>query len=105
MIETVELRISYRYVKEHPWVIQAITGFLSAYFMEKPGFQVRKHFDELETGMHVWVCDVPPGMKFPKLLKRLKFDIPSCHTYQLDTPPESHPHYLIDTPEDESKQE
>src|SRR2546427_1269705 len=37
MSQVVELRASYRYVKEHPWVVQAMTGFLSAYFMKKPG--------------------------------------------------------------------
>ena len=97
MNETIELRVSYRYVKEHPWVVQGITGFLSAYFMEKPGFQVQKHFDELETGMHVWICHVPPKMKFANLLRRLKVDIPPCHTYQQETPPEQPPQYVIDT--------
>ena len=33
-VQVVELRISYRYVTAHPWVVQAIGGFLSAYFME-----------------------------------------------------------------------
>ena len=36
-----ELRMSYRYAKQHPWVIQAVNGFLSAYFMEQPGFRVQ----------------------------------------------------------------
>jgi hypothetical protein len=74
----VELRMSYRYVQQHPWVVQATTGFLSAYFMEKPGFRVQRHFDELESGMHVWVCDVPANMKVPLLLRRLQEDIPPC---------------------------
>ena len=39
----VELRLSYRYAKEHAWVVQAVTGFLSAYFMEHPGFRVQRH--------------------------------------------------------------
>ena len=60
MIQVAEIRVSYRYVKEHSWVVQGITGFLSAYFMEKPGFSLQRHFEELETGMHVWVCDIPP---------------------------------------------
>ncbi len=72
MNQIVELRVSNRYVKENPWVVQGIAGFLSAYFMERPGFQVQKHFDELETGMHVWVCDIPPSMKIRLLLRRLK---------------------------------
>ncbi|MBA2486420.1 MAG: hypothetical protein H0V35_10050, partial [Nitrospira sp.] len=52
-IQEVEIRLTYRYAKEHPWTVQAINGFLSAYFMEKPGFRVQRHFDELESGMHV----------------------------------------------------
>jgi hypothetical protein len=35
--QVVELRLTYRYIKDHPWTVQAINGFLSAYFMEKPG--------------------------------------------------------------------
>src|SRR2546422_4831655 len=72
MSQVVELRASYRYVKEHPWVVQAMTGFLSAYFMEKPEFRVQQHFVELESGMHVWVCEIPPNMKVLALLKRLQ---------------------------------
>jgi hypothetical protein len=75
-LHTVELRLSYRYVQAHPWVVQAVTGFLSAYFMEHPGFRVQRHMEELESGMHVWVCDVPGGMKVPSLLRRLQVDIP-----------------------------
>jgi len=97
MNQIVELRASYRYVQEHPWVVQGITGFLSAYFMERPGFQVHKHFDELETGMHVWVCDVPPNMKFRLLLRRLKEDIPPCQYTQLETKPATSPQYFIDS--------
>jgi hypothetical protein len=48
MKEIVELRVSYRYLKEHPWVVQGITGFLSAYFMEKPGFQVQRHKEKVK---------------------------------------------------------
>ena len=51
--QAVEIRLTYRYIKAHPWTVQAITGFLSAYFMEKPGFAVQRHFDDLETGMRV----------------------------------------------------
>jgi hypothetical protein len=73
-----ELRLTYRYMKEHPWVVGAVNGFLSAYFMEQPGFQVRRHFDELESGMHVWLCEVPRTMKMGTLLRRLRADIPPC---------------------------
>ena len=102
MNHIVELRASYRYVKDHAWVIQGITGFLSAYFMERPGFQVQKHFNELETGMHVWICDIPPNMKFRMLLRRLKEDIPPCQYKQLETADNTCEQYLIDSPDTES---
>ncbi len=98
MIQVVELRVSYRYVKEHPWVVQAITGFLSAYFMEKPGFQVQRHFDDLESGAHVWVCDIPPNMKVRFLLKRLQEDIPPYHYSETETELPARTQYLIDCP-------
>jgi len=94
--------MSYRYVQEHPWVVQAMTGFLSAYFMEHPGFRVQRHFEELESGMQVWVCDVPPTMKVRFLLRRLQEDIPPCHYKQTDTVPPARPQYVIDSPEKES---
>ena len=101
MTKTAEIRVSAQYLKDHPWVVQGITGFLSAYFMEHPGFQVTKHFDELETGIHVWVCDIPPGMKIRMLLRRLKEDIPPCQYQQLETDPATCPQYLIEGEKDE----
>ena len=98
-IQVVELRISYRYATAHPWVVQAIGGFLSAYFMEHPGFRVQRHIEELESGAHLWVCEAPPSMKVLRLLKRLKEDIPPCHTQQIATDPPARPRYLIDCPE------
>ena len=102
MSQVVELRMSYRYVQEHPWVVPAMTGFLSAYFMEKPEFRVQRHFEELDSGMHVWVCDVPPNMKVPTLLKRLQADLPPCRYTQPDMPPPARLQYVIDCPEPES---
>jgi len=102
MSQVVELRLRYRYVKEYPWVVQAITGFLSAYFMEKPEFRVQQHFVELESGMHVWVCDIPSNMKVPALLKRLQADLPPCRYTQTETDPPARPQFLIDCPETES---
>ena len=32
--------------KDTRLVVQGITGFLSAYFMEKPGFNLQRHFDD-----------------------------------------------------------
>ena len=97
--QEVELRITYRYAKEHPWVVQAVTGFLSAYFMAKPGFRVQRHFDELESGMHVWICDIPSNMKVLFLLKRLQEDIPPCRYAQTATEPPARPQYVIDSPQ------
>lgn len=94
-----ELRLSYRYIKEHPWVVTAVNGFLSAYFMEQPSFRVLRHFDELESGMHVWICEVPSTMKMTRLLRRLQADIPPCRYSQTTTEPASHPQYLIDCQE------
>jgi hypothetical protein len=98
-IQTVELRISYRYATAHPWVVQAIGGFLSAYFMEYPGFRVQRYMEELESGTHLWVCEVPAGMKVLRLLKRLKEDIPPCDAQQIATDPSARPRYLIDCAE------
>ena len=101
--QVVELRISYRYAAAHPWVVQAIGGFLSAYFMEHPGFRVQRHIEELESGTHLWVCEVPPTMKFLRLLKRLKEDIPPCHAKEITTELPARPRYLIDSPSDGSQ--
>lgn len=94
---TTELRLSYRYIKEHPWVVTAVNGFLSAYFMEQPSFRVQRHFDELESGMHVWICDVPGTMKMTTLLRRLQADIPPCRYSQSTVTAADHPYYLIDS--------
>lgn len=92
-----ELRLSYRYIKEHPWVVTAVNGFLSAYFMEQPGFRVLRHFDELESGMHVWICEVPGTMKMATLLRRLQADIPPCRYSQVSEGPTNRPQYVVDT--------
>lgn len=92
-----ELRLSYRYIKEHPWVVTAVNGFLSAYFMEQPGFRVLRHFDELESGMHVWICEVPGTMKMATLLRRLQADIPPCRYSQVSEAPTNRPQYVVDS--------
>lgn len=94
-----ELRLSYRYIKAHPWVVTAVNGFLSAYFMEQPSFRVQRHFDDLESGMHVWLCDVPATMKMERLLRRLKADIPPFQHIVTPSAPDANPHYLIDCPD------
>jgi len=97
-LQVVELRISYRYTTAHPWVVQGIGGFLSAYYMEHPGFRVQRHIEELESGTHLWVCEVPQTMTFLRLLKRLKEDIPPCHTQQIPTDLPGRFRYFIDCP-------
>ena len=67
--------------------------------MEHPGFRIRRHFDELETGMHVWICDVPPAMKVPRLLTRLQADIPPCRHSQVPAATTSLEQYIIDLPD------
>ena len=91
-----ELRLSYRYIKEYPWVVTAMNGFLSAYFMEQPGFRVLRHFDELESGMHVWICEVPGTMKMTTLLRRLQADIPPCRYRQTSVAPTNRLQYIVD---------
>jgi hypothetical protein len=97
--EVVELRLSYRYAKQHPWVVHAVTGFLSAYFMEQPGFLVQRHFDELESGMHVWRCEVPAATTMNRLLRRLKADLPPFQHTEVPAAGDRLPHYVIDSPE------
>jgi hypothetical protein len=94
----IELRLSYRYIKAHPWVVTAVNGFLSAYFMEEPSFRVRRHFDELESGMHVWQCEVPATMKMDRLVRRLKVDIPPFQQTVTSSAPDTPLQYLIDSP-------
>src|SRR6185436_1474896 len=101
--QVIELRISYRYATAHPWVVQAIGGFLSAYFMEHPGFRVQRHIEELESGTHLWICEVPPTMKFPRLLKRLKEDIHSYNAKEIASDLHARPRYRIDSPSDENQ--
>ena len=91
-----ELRLSHRYINDHPWVVTAVNGFLSAYFMEQPSFRVQRHFDELESGMHVWICDVPNTMKMATLLRRLQADIPPCRYTQTAPEPDGRLQYVID---------
>ncbi|ALA58438.1 hypothetical protein NITMOv2_2021 [Nitrospira moscoviensis] len=97
-LAVVELWLSYPYLKEHPWVVQAVTGFLSAYFMEHPGFRVQRHFDDLESGAHVWLCEVPAAMKVPSLLRRLQADVPPFHSRQ-STDASGRARYVLGCPE------
>lgn len=98
-VAVVELRVSSRYVTTNPWVVQAIGGFLSAYFMEHPGFRVQRHMEEPGSGAHLWICEVPPSLKVLRLLKRLREDIPPCLAQQIPADPSARPCYLIDCAE------
>ena len=101
--QRVEISVSYRFAQEHQWVIQGITGFFSAYYMEKPGFQVLRSFDELETGLHVWICDIPPDMRVQRLLKRLQADLPPfAVTERAMTGVSPITRYVIDCKEEDS---
>ena len=97
--QIVELRMSYRYAKQHGWVVQALNGFLSAYFMEQPGFRVQRHFDELESGMHVWLCEVPAATTMTRLLRRLKADLPAFRHTEIQATTGIRSHYVIDAPD------
>jgi hypothetical protein len=66
--------------------------------MERPGFRVQRHFDELESGMHVWLCEVPATMKMTQLLKRLRADIPPFRQTEARSS-ESRAQYVIDSTE------
>ena len=76
-------------------MVQAVTGFLSAYFMEKPEFRVQQNFVELESGMHVWVCDIPPNMKVLTLLEDQSDIPPPLHTNRNGSAGNA-PQYAID---------
>ena len=93
-----EISVSFRYAQEHEWVMQAITGFLSAYFMEDAGFRLKRHLHELETGMYVWICEAPGEKFIRRLLKRLQVDIPPFEVYQRNADSGGPTRYVIDLP-------
>ena len=101
-LRLVEISVSYRFAQEHHWIVQGITGFLSAYYMEKPEFRVRRHYDELETGMHVWLCETPTTMDMSRLLKRLAFDIPPSQVSLRIHPESGIARHVIDLKIDDS---
>lgn len=98
-----EIGVSYRYVQEYDWIVQAITGFLSAYYMENPGFRVHRRIYELETGMNVWICEAPNEKFIQKLLRRLQVDIPAFHLVERIPKVGGAPRKIIDLPERESQ--
>ena len=92
----IELRLSYRYIKEQPWVVTAVNGFLSAYFMEQPSFRVQRHFDDLESRLHARTTQEPTPMNNTTLLRRLQADIPPCRYSQASVAPTDRLQYVVD---------
>jgi hypothetical protein len=70
--------------------------------MEHPGFRVRRHFDEPQSGMHVWLCEVPSTLRIPRLLKRLQADIPPFQIVSSEQFSGSMPSFIIDSPDTSS---
>lgn len=97
-VEIFEIGVSFRFAQEHDWVVHAITGFLSAYFMEDPRFRLKRHQHELETGMYVWTCEAPGEKFMRRLLKRLQVDIPPFELYERESCPEGRHRQVIDLP-------
>ena len=100
-----EIGVSFRYAQEHDWVMTAITGFLSAYFMEDPAFRLKRHLHELETGMYVWICEAPGEKFMRRLFKRLQVDIPPFELYKRDSDADGPTRHVIDLPSPPAGQE
>jgi len=94
--QLVEIGVSHRYAQEHGWVVNAITGFLSAYYMEDPRFRVTRRFQELETGVHIWVCEIEGTMSIQRMVKRLQLDIPPAKVHHSQVSPGGLRRYTID---------
>jgi hypothetical protein len=92
----VELGISPRFVRNHAWVVNAITGFLSAYYLEDPRFRLHRRYEDLETGMHIWVCKVEETMPVARMVKRLLLDLPAGQMRQLEATGDNPSRYVID---------
>jgi len=92
----VEVAVSHRYAQEHGWVVNAITGFLSAYYMEDPRFRVTRRFQDLETGVHIWVCEAEGTMSIQRMVKRLQLDIPPAKIHHSEVSTSGLRRYTID---------
>lgn len=97
--QLVEVGVSYRYAQTHGWVVTAISGWLSAYYMEEPRFRVSRRDHELETGMHLWVCQVEGGLSIKRILKRLQADLPPFQVCERTLPTDRRIRYVIDLAE------
>jgi hypothetical protein len=95
----VELGVSARFAREHAWVVNAVTGWLSAYFMEDPRFRLSRRYEELETGTHVWVCELTGDMPFKRLITRLLLDLPPGRVRERGIAKDGPMRYVIDIAE------
>jgi len=95
----VELHVSARYAQTHGWVVNALTGWLSAYYMEDPRFRVSRRDNDLESGIPVWVCEVEGDMRMIRVLRRLQADVPPFQVQERISPQDGRTRYVIDLPE------
>lgn len=98
--QLVELGVSARFAREHGWVVNAVTGWLSAYFMEDPRFRLNRRYEELETGTYVWVCEITGDLSMTRLIKRLLKDLPPGRVQERGIVGPGSIRYLIDTTEE-----
>ncbi|MFM8552597.1 MAG: hypothetical protein ACKOCD_09895 [Nitrospiraceae bacterium] len=98
-IRPVEIAVSYRFAQQHGWVVTAITGFLSAYFMEDARFRYSRHVQDLESGVHLWLCEVVGAMPVPRLVKRLQTDLPPSQMLVQPSSDGAPARYLLDLPD------
>ena len=95
---SIELGVSPQYAQAHGWVVHALNGWLSAYYMEDPRFRVLRRFHELETGIEVWVCEQEGDQPMKRLLARLRADFPPYRIHERTTPSGEGLRYLVDLP-------
>lgn len=100
----VEVGMSHRYAQAHGWVANAVSGWLSAYYMEDARFRVRRRDHEPDTGLHVWVCEIEGAMPIMRMLKRLQADIPPFQIHERRGLGAQGSRYIIDIPQGSSDQ-
>ncbi len=98
-IQLIEVGVSYRYAQAHGWVVNAVSGWLSAYYMEEPRFRVSRRDQELETGTYLWICQVEGDLSIRRLLKRLQADLPPFRVHERSLPAGGGLRYVLDLPE------
>jgi len=98
-IQPVEIAVTYRFAQQHGWVVTAITGFLSAYFMEDARFRCCRKIHDLESGIHLWLCEIVGTMPVPRLVKRLQVDLPPSRVQFRPASDGVPARYLLDLPD------